>query len=270
MIGYSIVSDNAYAPEQSNSIYISKTNQKSSISYITTLRHYRKIFFRNKPLDQYGASILSEDLSLLQFTLRQHILRYGVCQFKNHVIPYPSTLNYKLSVRTATNNQLNICNILTRTSAKFWHQHLVLQTYLAIGKHIKVSDWFLTKNRWWNTYWQRSKKNSKADIPINKLFGENLFDHHSHQFQNLFETEEAFWSSASAEHWFLEKKVYKREFLLIFAYTVSYWPGSYALRGVIEFGCMLKDGGSPFSLALFNVESWTKLWMLRCLSWVLT
>ena len=45
MIGYSIVSDNAYAPEQSNSIYISKTNQKSSISYITTLRHYRKKFF---------------------------------------------------------------------------------------------------------------------------------------------------------------------------------------------------------------------------------
>ena len=91
---------------------------------------------------------------------------------KINVIPYPSTLNYKLSVRTATNNQLNICNILTRTSAKFWHQHLVLQTYLAIGKHIKVSDWFLTKNRWWNTYWQRSKKNIKADIPINKLFGE--------------------------------------------------------------------------------------------------
>ena len=145
MIGYSIVSDNAYAPEQSNSIYISKTNQKSSISYITTLRLYRKKFFRNKPLDQYGASILSEDLSLLQFTLRQHILRYGVCQFKNHVIPYPSTLNYKLSVRTATNNQLNICNILTRTSAKFWHQHMVSQTYLAIGKHIKVYDWPLTK-----------------------------------------------------------------------------------------------------------------------------
>ena len=138
---------------------------------------------------------------------------------KINVIPYPSTLNYKLSVRTATSNQLNICKILTRTSAKFWHQHLVLQTYLAIGKHIKVSDWFLTKNRWWNTYWQRSKKNIKADIPINKLFGENLFDHHSHQFQNLFETEEAFWSSASAEHWFLENKVYKREFLLIFAYS---------------------------------------------------
>jgi len=45
MIGYSIVSDNACAPEQSNSIYISKTNQKSSISYITTLRHYRKKIF---------------------------------------------------------------------------------------------------------------------------------------------------------------------------------------------------------------------------------
>ena len=96
MIGYSIVSDNAYAPEQSNSIYISKTNQKSSISYITTLRHYRKIFFRNKPLDQYGASILSEDLSLLQFTLRQHILRYGVCQFKNQRNPIPKHVELQI------------------------------------------------------------------------------------------------------------------------------------------------------------------------------
>ena len=89
MIGYSIVSDNAYAPEQSNSIYISKTNQKSSISYIPTLRHYRKKNFRNKPLDQYGVSIISEDSSLLQFTLYQHILRYGVCRFKNQRNPIP-------------------------------------------------------------------------------------------------------------------------------------------------------------------------------------
>ena len=90
MIGYSIVSDNAYTPGPSNSIYISKTNQKSSISYIPTLRHYRKIFFfRNKPLDQYGVSILSEDFSLLQFTLYQYILRYGVCRFKNQRNPIP-------------------------------------------------------------------------------------------------------------------------------------------------------------------------------------
>ena len=57
---------------------------------------------------------------------------------KINVIPYPSTLNYKLSVRTYT-------AVTNWTSAKFWHQHLVLQAYLAIGKHIKVSDWFLTK-----------------------------------------------------------------------------------------------------------------------------
>ena len=116
MIGYSIVSDNAYAPEQSNSIYISKTNQKSSISYIPTLRHYRKIFFRNKPLDQYGVSILSEDFSLLQFTLYQYILRYGVyVGSKINVIPYPSTLNYKLSVRTATSDQLTKTDVGIRT-----------------------------------------------------------------------------------------------------------------------------------------------------------
>ena len=42
MIGYSIVSDNAHAPGPSNSIYISKTNQKLNISYIPILRHYRK------------------------------------------------------------------------------------------------------------------------------------------------------------------------------------------------------------------------------------
>ena len=39
MIGYSIVSDNAHAPGPSNSIYISKTNQKLNISYISILRH---------------------------------------------------------------------------------------------------------------------------------------------------------------------------------------------------------------------------------------
>ena len=50
MIGYSIVSDNAHAPGPSNSIYISKTNQKLNISYIPILRHYRKKFFRNKSL----------------------------------------------------------------------------------------------------------------------------------------------------------------------------------------------------------------------------
>ena len=45
MIGYSIVSDNAHAPGPSNSIYISKTNQKLNISYIPILRHYRNFFF---------------------------------------------------------------------------------------------------------------------------------------------------------------------------------------------------------------------------------
>ena len=116
MIGYSIVSDNAYAPGPSNSIYISKTNQKSSISCIPTLRHYRKIFFRNKSFDQYGVSILSEDFSLLQFTLYQYILRYGVyVGSKINVIPYPSTLNYKLSVRTATSDQLTKTDVGIRT-----------------------------------------------------------------------------------------------------------------------------------------------------------
>ena len=201
-------------------------------------------------------TILSEDFSLLQFTLYQYILRYGVFGgLKINVIPNPSTLNYKLSVRTTTSDQLNICKILTPTYG--------LTNVLGYRKKHQSLWLALDKNRCWKTYWPRSKKNIKAVVPINKLFGENLFDHHSHQFQNLFETEEAFWSSASAEHWFLEKKVYKREFLLIIAYTVSYWPGSYALRGVIECGCMLKDGGSPFSQALFNVESWTKLWILQ-------
>ena len=79
MIGYSIVSDNAYAPEQSNSIYISKTNRKLSISYIPILRDYRKKKIRNKCLDQHGNSYVhSEDFSLLQFPLYQYILRYGV------------------------------------------------------------------------------------------------------------------------------------------------------------------------------------------------
>ena len=96
MIGYSIVSDNAHAPGPSNSIYISKTNQKFSISYIPILRHYRKNKFRNKSLYQHGSSYVcyehSEDFSLLQFTLR-----YGVYMAvqKINVIPYPSTLNCK-------------------------------------------------------------------------------------------------------------------------------------------------------------------------------
>ena len=90
MIGYSIVSDNAYAPGPSNSIYISKTNQKSSISYIPTLRHYRKKKFRYKSLDQRRVSILSENFSLLQFTLYQYILRYRVFGgFKNQRNPIP-------------------------------------------------------------------------------------------------------------------------------------------------------------------------------------
>ena len=112
MIGYSIVSDNARAPGPSNSIYISKTNQKFSISYIPILRHYRKKIFRNKSLDQHGSCYVcyvhSEDSSLLQFTL--HTSLRSLWQFKKvNVIPYPSTLNYKLSVRTATSDQLNIC-----------------------------------------------------------------------------------------------------------------------------------------------------------------
>ena len=116
MIGYSIVSDNAYAPGPSNSIYISKTNQKLSVSYIPTLRHYRKFFFRNKSLDQRGVSIHSENFSLLQFTLYQYILRYGVyVGSKINVIPYPSTLNYKLSVRTATSDQLTKTYVGIRT-----------------------------------------------------------------------------------------------------------------------------------------------------------
>ena len=49
MIGYSIVSDNAHAPGPSNSIYISKTNQKLNISYIPILRHYRKKFSVTSP-----------------------------------------------------------------------------------------------------------------------------------------------------------------------------------------------------------------------------
>ena len=115
MIGYSVVSDNAYAPGPSNSIYISKTNQKLSISYIPTLRHYR-FFFRNKSLDQRGVSILSENFSLLQFTLYQYILRYGVyVGLKINVIPYPSMLNYKLSVRTATSDQLTKTDVGIRT-----------------------------------------------------------------------------------------------------------------------------------------------------------
>ena len=56
---------------------------------------------------------------------------------KINVIPYPSTLN--------TNYQYVQQPVTNWTSAKFWHQHMVLQAYLAIGKHIKVSDWFLTK-----------------------------------------------------------------------------------------------------------------------------
>ena len=82
MIGYSIVSDNAHAPGPSNSIYISKTNQKLSISYIPILRHYRKKKFRHKSLDQQGSSyacyVHTDDFSLLRFTLHQYILRYGV------------------------------------------------------------------------------------------------------------------------------------------------------------------------------------------------
>ena len=82
MIGYSIVSDNAHAPGPSNSIYISKTNRKLSISYIPILRHYRKKKFRNNSLDQHGNSYVryvhSEDFLLLRFTLYQYILRYGV------------------------------------------------------------------------------------------------------------------------------------------------------------------------------------------------
>ena len=67
------------------------------------------------------------------------------------------------------------------------------------------------------------KKNNKANIPINKLFGEDKLFGKNNQFQsqNLFETEEVFCRSASAVDWILKER-YKREFLLIFAYTVSY------------------------------------------------
>ena len=53
MIGYSIVSDNAHAPGPSNSIYISKTNQKLNISYISNIKALKGKFFPvqvlNKP-----------------------------------------------------------------------------------------------------------------------------------------------------------------------------------------------------------------------------
>ena len=68
---------------------------------------------------------------------------------------------------------------------------------------------------------QKLKKNIKANIPINKLFEEKLFDHQFHQSQNLLLTEIALCISAIAEDWVLKER-YKREFLLIFAYTVSY------------------------------------------------
>ena len=53
------------------------------------------------------------------------------------------------------------------------------------------------------------KKNIKADIPINKLFEEKLFDHQFHQSQNLLLTEEAFCISASAEDWVLKERYTK-------------------------------------------------------------
>ena len=57
-----------------------------------------------------------------------------------------------------------------------------------------------------------------------------------------------YWSEAesqwNAEYWNL-KKVYKREHLLVLHTRRFYWPGSYALRGVIV-QCMLKMGAPLF------------------------
>ena len=166
MIGYSIASDNAYTPGPSNSIYISKTNQKFSISYIPILRHYRKKNFRNKSLHQHGSSYVcyvhSEDFSLLQFTLYQYILRYGVFgDSKNQRNPIPKHVELQ-----------------------------IISTY--------SNQWPTNTNRCWSTHFsanfkirQKLKKNTKADIPINKLFEEKLFDHQFHQSQNLLLTEKA-------------------------------------------------------------------------------
>ena len=136
--------------------------------------------FRNKPLDQYGVSILSVDFSLLQFTLYQYILRYRVyVGSKSQRNPLP--------------------------------KHVELQTISTYS-----NQWPTNKNRCWSAHFsanfkirQKLKNNTKADIPINKLFEEKLFDHQFHQSQNLLLTEEAFCISASAEDWVLKERYTK-------------------------------------------------------------
>ena len=71
------------------------------------------------------------------------------------------------------------------------------------------------------------KKNTKANLPINKLFEEEkLFEEKFVQSSvppvaKSVTNRKKHCASTIAEDWVLKER-YKREFLLIFAYTVSY------------------------------------------------
>ena len=114
MIGYSIVSDNAHTPGPSNCIYISKTNRKLSISYIPILRHYRKKKIRNKSLECPTHSRRTFRYYNSHFTNTYFATEFMSVQ-KVNVIPYPSTLNCKLSIRTAISDQLTKTDVGVRT-----------------------------------------------------------------------------------------------------------------------------------------------------------
>ena len=113
---------NAHAPGTSNSIYISKTNQKLNISYISKIKALKGKFFPvqvlNKPTLKFqlllhtlgGLFIITTIHTLLrnlfevptfvtytrrtlQYYYDSHFATEFIWRFKINVIPYPSTLN---------------------------------------------------------------------------------------------------------------------------------------------------------------------------------
>ena len=132
------------------------------------------------------------------------------------------------------------------TSAKFWHQHMVSQTYLAIGKHIKVYDWPLTKtdvgkrtDKGWRRIlkplYQSTNCSEKICLIIIPTSSRICLKQRKHsEVQQARNT--GFW-----------KRRYTKENSSSSLHTQWAIDQGATRLGVIEFECMLKDGGSPFS-----------------------
>ena len=163
----------------------------------------------------------------------------------------PSTLNRWLP---STHNR---CQVHTQQMATNIWQMVKTHTFCAQFDWLKISLQEMSCRKY--KYDKRWRKN-KAGISINSHLEKNCLIFSSTSSRICIRQH---WSEAefqlNAEQWNL-KKVYKREHLLALHIQWFYWPGSYALRGVIEFGCMLKMGAPLFLKALFIDEpSWRKL-----------